>query len=296
VLAMKREYDLEFNNIEDTSVAAMLLGLPLTGLAALVESYLGIPLEKELQRHDWSRRPIEYDQVRYLINDTRHLFALHDLMLDELRKHDLEDEYRIECRAVAEAEPRERSFDPERFRRIKGQSALSDSQRGALKQLYSWRDQLAQAMQRAPFRIVSDNTLLDLATTPPADTDELAERRGISEWLSREHGQAMLDAIARGRSQPSPVNPPRRRQETPTERMEPRQRDTLGRLKRWREREREERGVGLQAILPTAVLKDLVLNPPASLDDLAAVPRVGKARAARYGDALLRLLNGRRES
>src|SRR5690606_33819878 len=53
VLALKRDYEMNFALVHDTAVAAMLLGLQQTGLAALSEAYLGMKLEKELQRHDW---------------------------------------------------------------------------------------------------------------------------------------------------------------------------------------------------------------------------------------------------
>ncbi|MBK8207257.1 MAG: HRDC domain-containing protein [Planctomycetes bacterium] len=294
VLALKRDYDLEFGSVQDTSVAAMLLDLPQTGLAALVEGYLGTHLEKELQRYDWSRRPIELHHVSYLVNDTQHLFRLHDLMIDELRKLDLLDEYEIECRAVAEAEPRERVFDPDRFRRIKGHGDLSEQQRGALKALYAWRNDLARSLDRAPFRIISDNTLLDIARTLPTTPDAIGAMRGVGEWLMAEQAGAMLEAIQSGLSSPANMKPPRRN-DTPAPRMDPRQRDTLGRLKRWREAQKQTRGVGLQAILPSAVLKDLVLAPPKDIEQLAANPRVGSARAKRYGADLIKLLNGRRE-
>lgn len=295
VLAMKRDYGIEFGFIQDTSVAAMLLGLPLTGLAALVESYLGLSLEKELQRHDWSRRPIERDQVRYLINDTQHLFGLHDLMLEELRKHELVDEYEIECRAVADAEPRERVFDPERFRRIKGHGELNEQQRGVLKALYSWRDRLARELDRAPFRIIGDHSLLEIARIRPGDAASLEGIRGLGDWLREQQTDGMLEAVRVGSSQPSPVRAPRVPETEPAQRLDPRQRDALGKLKRWRDSEQAARGVGLQAVLPTAALKDLVLSPPRTKDELAAHPRVGRARAERYGEVLLRLLNGRRE-
>jgi ribonuclease D len=61
-------------------------------------------------------------------------------------------------------------------------------------------------------------------------------------------------------------------------------------LKRWREREATKRTVGLQAILPTAVLADLVLTPPGSVAELAAIARVGKSRADRYGDEILKIV------
>jgi ribonuclease D len=295
VLALRRDYDLDFGFVQDTSVAAMLLDLPQTGLAALVEGYLGIPLEKELQRHDWSRRPIELEHVRYLINDTRHLFPLHDRMMEEIRRHELVEEYEIECRAVADAEPRDRTFDPDRFRRIKGHGDLDDRRRGVLKALYAWRNDVARTLDRAPFRIIGDAVLLEIARNLPADQKALAELRGVGEWLLTDYTEPILEAVRTGLSNPASIRPPRRQIETPTQRMDPRQRDTLGRLKRWRDREKAARGVGLQAVLPTAVLKDLVLTPPRTVDQLAQIYRVGRSRAERYGDALLRLLNGREE-
>jgi ribonuclease D len=246
-------------------------------------------------RYWLARRPIELEHVRYLINDTRHLFPLHDLMLDEIRKHELVEEYEIECHAVAEAEPRDRVFDPERFRRIKGHGDLDDRRRGVLKALYAWRNGVARELDRAPFRIIGDSALLDIARALPADTATLASVRGVGEWLLAEFGEAILESVRSGVASPTSIRPPRRPIETPTQRMDPRQRDTLGRLKRWREREKAARGVGLQAVMPSAVMKDLVLEPPRTLEQLAAMQRVGRARAERYGEALIRLLNGREE-
>jgi ribonuclease D len=229
--------------------------------------------------------------VRYLINDTRHLFPLHDLIIEEIRAHGLTEEYEIECRAVAEAEPREREFDPERFRRIKGQGELTDQQRGVLKALYGWRDALARQLARAPFRIVGDSTLLAIARALPDSSKPLAEVRGVGEWLIEEFAEAILEHVRS--ASPESIWPPRRPPDTDSLRLDPRQRDTLGRLKRWREHEKAARGVGLQAVLPTTALKELVVQPPRTVEELANHPRVGKARAARYGQQLLKILHGR---
>lgn len=292
VLALKRDYKLEFGQVQDTSVAASLLGMQHTGLAALVETYLGLTLEKELQRHDWSRRPIEPAHVAYLINDTRHLFKVHDMIMEEVRKFELMDEYLIECRMVADSEPREREFDPERFRRIKGHGELSDQQRGVLKALYAWRDELARTLDRASFRVMPDHALLEMARSMPREADALRTMRGIGEWILAEHAQSLLDTIAG--AEPSPFRAPRREEIEPAKRLDPRQRDRLGKLKRWRETEAARRGVGLQAVLPTSVMMDLILQPPQDARELAEVPRVGSSRAERYGDQILRILHGRK--
>lgn len=294
VLALKREFDFEFGHVQDTSVASTLLGFTHTGLSALCEMFLGFKLEKELQRHDWARRPILPEHVSYLINDTKHLFKVHDLITQQIEKHGLMDEYEIECRAVATSVPTEREFDPERFRKIKGALELDEFGRGILRKLYAWRNDTARELDRAAFRVASDNTLLEIARTRPTTREELGRLRGVGEWLLHQAGDLLLAAVQYGLANPAPARSPTRR---PTAelgpRMDPRQRDRLGRLKQWREKEASARGLGLQAILPTAVLHDLVLNPPADLDALAAVQRVGKTRTQRYGERILKIVRGK---
>jgi ribonuclease D len=294
VLALKREFDFNFGLIHDTSVASMLLGFTHTGLSALCQTFLGFPLAKELQRHDWSRRPILPEHVDYLVNDTKHLFSLTDLILQRVREHELIDEYEIECRAVAQSTPVERDFDPERFRRIRGALELDDAGRGVLRALYIWRNQAAKVLDRAAFRVVSDGTLLDIARLKPTDTAALAGLRGVGDWLVNQAAQDMLAAVQQGIAQPAPFRAPHRAHPQDNgQRMSPRQRDRLGRLKKWREREAAARGVGLQAVLPTAVLHELVLQPPENAEALAAVERVGASRAKRYGEQVLKIVRGK---
>lgn len=294
VLALKREYEFRFGFVQDTSVASTLLGFTHTGLSALCETFLGFKLEKELQRHDWARRPILPEHVSYLINDTKHLFKVHDLITQQIEQHGLIDEYEIECRAVAQSVPVEREFDPERFRKMKGALELDDQGRGILKRLYQWRNDMARQLDRAAFRVASDGTLVEIARTRPTTREALASLRGVGEWLLSQSADAMLEAVKHGLENPAPARNPRRR---PTAelgpRMDPRQRDRLGRLKQWREKEAATRGLGLQAILPTAVLHDLVLNPPADLAALAAMERVGKSRTERYGERILKIVRGK---
>jgi len=294
VLALKREFEFEFGFVQDTSVASTLLGFTHTGLSALCDMFLGFKLEKELQRHDWARRPILPEHVSYLINDTKHLFKVHDLITQQIEKHGLIDEYEIECRAVASSVPIEREFDPERFRKIKGALELDDVGRGILRKLYGWRNEAARQLDRAAFRVASDQTLLEITRTRPTNREELARLRGVGEWLLHQAGDELLAAVQHGLANPAPARSPTRR---PTAdygpRMDPRQRDRLGRLKQWREKEATARGLGLQAILPTAVLHDLVLTPPEDVAALSAIERVGKSRTERYGERILKIVRGK---
>jgi ribonuclease D len=291
VLALKKAYRFEFGLIQDTALACTLLNYPLTSLAHLAETFMGLRLPKDLQRHDWGQRPIEPVHAEYLINDTRHLFEIHDKLSEELKHHGIYEEYELECHALIQGEPAKREFDPERFRRIKGHEDLDASRRGALKSLYAWRDSVARALNRAPFRVISDSTLLDLARTPPAPDEDLAKRSGVGRWLVAEHDAAIRAAITRGLAEPAPPRGPFKQKEgDDTKRLDPRQRDILGKLKGWREKEATARSLGMQTILPTPVMYELLQQPPKSVEEFAAHPRIGKNRAARYGEALVKML------
>ncbi|MET0592007.1 MAG: ribonuclease D, partial [Polyangiaceae bacterium] len=86
------ESGVELDNVHDTSVLARMLGRKATGLASLLSADLGIVVTKELQQHDWSRRPLRAAELEYLAADVRHLGSLYEKLLREARAADIEAE------------------------------------------------------------------------------------------------------------------------------------------------------------------------------------------------------------
>ena len=64
----------------DTRIAAQLLNEPGIGLAALLEKYLGVRLDKRFQRADWSARPLSPEMLAYAAADTHYLPQLRDIL------------------------------------------------------------------------------------------------------------------------------------------------------------------------------------------------------------------------
>ena len=77
---LDREYGFRPSHLFDTRIAAQLLNEPGVGLAALLEKYLGVRLDKRFQRADWSARPLSKAMLEYAASDTRHLPALRDIL------------------------------------------------------------------------------------------------------------------------------------------------------------------------------------------------------------------------
>src|ERR1700712_2107945 len=70
----------------DTQIAAMALGQgEQIGYSNLVDSWLGIQVDKGARFTDWARRPLETRQVDYAIGDVTHLAKIFPKMLEKLK-------------------------------------------------------------------------------------------------------------------------------------------------------------------------------------------------------------------
>jgi len=83
---LRQDYGWQVNALFDTRVASQLLGLRAFGLAALLERYFGIKLDKKHQRADWSMRPLLPDMLEYAAHDTRWLLDLRAQLRAELER------------------------------------------------------------------------------------------------------------------------------------------------------------------------------------------------------------------
>ncbi|CAN5876532.1 hypothetical protein BH11MYX4_BH11MYX4_70010 [soil metagenome] len=86
------EAGVRLANARDTSIAARMLTRPATGLAALLESELGVHIDKKMQQHDWAERPLTAAMVTYLAGDVIHLSALADRLFGEVVERGIADE------------------------------------------------------------------------------------------------------------------------------------------------------------------------------------------------------------
>ena len=72
--------------IFDTMLAARLLGQRQFGLQSLLDTYLGVKLEKGSQKANWARRPLTEKMEQYARHDTHYLKPLSDKLKLELQQ------------------------------------------------------------------------------------------------------------------------------------------------------------------------------------------------------------------
>lgn len=183
----------------DTQIASMALSQgEQIGYSNLVDSWLGIQLDKGARFTDWARRPLDKRQIDYAIGDVTHLAEIFPMMLEELRKTGRGVWLDQEMERLAD--PSNYTVDPQQaWRRVRLSSRKADVL-GRLKAITAWREHEARDKNLPRGRIVKDETLGDLATHPPRTQDDLAKVRGLSaSWKSNDIGARLMNAIQNAR-------------------------------------------------------------------------------------------------
>ena len=181
--------------IFDTQIAAMAIGQSeQIGYANLVDSWLGITLDKGARFTDWSRRPLNARQLEYAIADVTHLAKIFPMMLDKLRETGRGVWINAEMEKLAD--PENYVNDPEKaWLRVKAQGRNLEML-GRLKALAAWREREAQSKDLPRGRIMRDETLADIAAHPPKDQSKLGQVRGLSAgWKNNDIGARLMDII-----------------------------------------------------------------------------------------------------
>lgn len=196
---LRQDYGWNVRNIFDTRVAAQLLGIRAFGLAALLEKYFGLSLDKKHQRADWSMRPLTPDMLEYAAQDTAHLLGLRDRLADQLERIGRWEWAREEF-ARLESTRWEDEDESTSFLRMKGARDLNRRELAVLRELVVWRNDVARRADRATFRVLGNEPLFEIVRTKPTTREALATIKGMPRSLLERASRDILDAVKRGMS------------------------------------------------------------------------------------------------
>lgn len=182
--------------IFDTQIAMMAISQSeQIGYSNLVESWLGLSIDKGARFTDWSRRPLTERQIEYAIGDVTHLAKIFPRMLKRLIKTGRGEWLDIEMEKLAD--PENYRSDPQTvWQRIRAPSR-NPAVLGRLKALAAWRETEAMDKNIPRGRIMRDETLADVASHPPREQHELAKVRGLSSgWKDNDIGRRLMATLA----------------------------------------------------------------------------------------------------
>jgi ribonuclease D len=252
----------------DTMIAAQLLGIEQIGLAALIERFLGVTIEKAGQKSDWSRRPLSAKQLSYAVNDTRFLEPLADCLARELSERGRLEWHLESCRAMVEASGRDKLRDPDDAWRISGAGRLTRRQLAYLRELWHWRDEHARRANQPTFKVFGNQEILELITWAES---HLGVPLQHGPKLSRNFRGSLLttleEALARAAEMSQPQWPELRRRE----RSEPPSAECIERINALRDecaRIAKELGIAASTLAPKAAIEAIARSRPRTVDEI----------------------------
>ncbi len=215
-----RHLDRPAAHVFDTQIVAGFVGMAYpVSLSKLVLELLDVKLGKGLTFTHWDQRPLSASQLRYAADDVRYLPAVRSILGERLDNAGHGDWAVAECDALCE--PDQYRFNPDtQVNRVRGSGSLHPKGLAILRELVIWRDTGARLADQPPRAFVKDEVLVDLSRSPAKNIEKLRMVRGLPRPVESQHGQAILDAIARGLAHPADDLPePRHIEENPVERF-----------------------------------------------------------------------------
>jgi ribonuclease D len=293
------ETGVELANVHDTAIAARMLGRPATGLASLLESTLGVRIAKDMQQHDWRKRPLEAYGLAYLAADVGHLDRLETALWREVVEKDIEKEvleeteYRLATAIAAARAP----LNGPAYLRVRGVEHFAERELAALRAVAELREAEAQRRDVPPHRVIPNEALAEIARRRPTSLEGVLRVPGVSGSTpaARQLATEIARAVgAAGELLPEEERARLQRPRVPVAESRAR-REREARVLAWRRAEAKRRGVDEQVVLPGHCVKDATEREVVVVGDLARVPGIGAFRVERDGDAIVRALRGEGE-
>ncbi|MBM4186107.1 MAG: ribonuclease D [Gemmatimonadetes bacterium] len=282
---LHKQFGFRLRRLFDTRIAAQFLGLERIGLAAILEERFGVATNKKWQRADWSARPLSPEMIEYAATDTRYLTAVRDQFRAELEAKGRLGWVEEECQLSRSVEWG--LADPPEVAFLKAKGARDLDRRGlaVLRELFSWRERLAARLDRALFRIVSTEVLIELSARRPDTPDALVRLRGIGTEIAARHGADIISAIRRGLAIPEAALPGFERR--PRHRPDPTFEARLERLKAARTAVAERLQLPAGLVAPNATLEAIARAAPRTIAALGQIPSVRRWQVTEIGPTLI---------
>ncbi len=181
----------------DTQLAAAFLGLrQQVGYGALVERYTGVNLPKADSLTDWSKRPLDTEQLTYAEDDVRFLPGIYDAMMTQLVAKNRLGWLMPEMEELSDRSHFER-LPEQAYLHLKRSSSLTRRQLAVAREVCAWRERRAVQRDLPRKWVVSDEILLEISKRSPKAVERLRRIRG-TDSLSNRDADELVRAVRKG--------------------------------------------------------------------------------------------------
>jgi ribonuclease D len=222
--------------------------------------------------------------VEYAAMDGRYLIPLARMVETELEVKGRLSWVEEECLFLSKVR-----FTPPRqgplYLRVKGAFLLDRRGLGVLEALLEFREAQAQKADLPPFKVLRNESFLELATKKPLCLEDLETEKILSRRQIDRYGTRLLQEIHRAMAIPDedlPVYPREARPDLPSS-----ARKRLKALKAWREMRAKNLGMEPGILINNALMNAFALKNPRSLKEMEKIPGLKKWVQDHFGREIL---------
>ena len=178
VRLIKHTLGIAMVNLFDLQVAAKILEFEKTSLEYLGKFVLEreIATDKTLQRSNWNLRPLSERQIEYAAGDVLHLLDLAIEIKRMLAQKSVMRQCHEKNLALASLEMKEPGLSNTILRRTQH---FTTRQNDYLKKLYDIREQVASEIDVPPYRVFSNDLLIQLCKEPPETVEQWSRLKAL---------------------------------------------------------------------------------------------------------------------
>ncbi|WP_422379005.1 ribonuclease D [Marinicellulosiphila megalodicopiae] len=188
------ELDVFVTPVLDTQVAAKWLNIGESiGYAKLIEHGLDVVLPKDQTQSDWLQRPLTDKQKQYAADDVIYLEQIFAQLHQALKDKDffdvtLEDSTRLASNMLGKP-------SDQYYLKVKRAWKLPAANQYVLKQLCTWREELAKSENVPRTRVFNDVALVQIAERLPQSKHDLTNIVDVHPKQIRKYAQLAVDCV-----------------------------------------------------------------------------------------------------
>ncbi|MGD9212097.1 MAG: HRDC domain-containing protein [Desulfobacteraceae bacterium] len=287
IRSLYRDFKIEVNNLFDTQLASMFLGIRETSLEALLASNFDISLNKKYQKKDWSQRPLPKEMETYAAGDVSHLIPLAKIIISELRSRKRLSWVKEECDLLSNVRPTKERKTP-LFLKFKGAGRLAPRNLAILEKLLKYRRNMAHKKDKPLFKILANASILKIATNPPKNLNELKQLNALSPRQMTMYGKGIVSNVGKAMKLDTTNLPRYPRKKAPI--LKPVVPERIKSLRLWRDQEAEKLGLEPALLLNKTLLTMLAVKKPTTIKKLDTVESLRRWQKREFGRKIISVL------
>lgn len=281
VRSLYRDFRIKINNLFDTQIACMFLGIKGTGLDAVIQQRFNVKLDKRFQKKDWSKRPLPDEMIEYAACDVIYLLPLAAILEKKLAEKGRLLWVYEECAILSKVRPTALNSNP-LYLKFKGAGKLNRRTLAALESLLQLRSKIAERKDKPLFKIFSNKSMIELAEAKPANLQRLKNLKALSSRQIDTYGNVLVEAINKALNMPENKLPVYPRNKAPVEKPEVTER--IKALKPLRDNKAEALEINPSLVLTNAMINTLAIHNPLDKSDIRRIKELKNWQKEEFGE------------